>query len=314
MYGFDMFFNSPKKIWARLLILNIIIFLGYMVYKHYYGKSIFNEGFTQNGRFVLKHNTDIYDDFYVNIYESVHPPVERTSYELKTICSITQASEKSVFLDVGSGTGYLVNELTDLGFQSYGIDKSKTMVDYSEQKYKNAVVKCGDVLDSMAYEKSTFSHILCLYFTIYEIPDKSLFFKNCYFWLQPGGYLILHLVDGEKYNPIKKTKDMRPYEQTTSKNEISADYDYTDFKYKTTYSQSGQSGQSSMVKQITITETFTDVQTEKIRQNELVLHMDTVDNIINLAKKYGFIPHGRIDLSKENGDKYQYIYILERSL
>jgi SAM-dependent methyltransferase len=311
MYVFDIFFDSPKKIWSRLLILIIIIFLSLMVYKHFYGKPVFNEGFTQNGRFVLKHNTDIYDDFYVNIYESINPPAERTSYEIKSICDITQASEKSVFLDIGSGTGYLVNELTDLGFQSYGLDKSKAMIAYSEKKYSNAAVKCGDVLDSMSYDKSTFSHVLCLYFTIYEIADKSLFFKNCYFWLQSGGYLILHLVDEKKYNPIKQTKDMRPYERSNNniKNEVSAAYDYNDFKYKTVYNSTVQTETNK-----TITETFIDSQTENIRQNEMNYFMEPVKDIINMSRKYGFIPHGCIDLSIENGDKNQYIYFLERTM
>ena len=310
MYVFDIFFNSPKNTWSRILILIIIIFLGLMIYKHFKGEIVFHEGFTQNGRFVLKHNTDIYDDFYANIYESVNPPVERISYEIKTICSITQADDNSVFLDIGSGTGYLVNELTELGFQTYGIDNSKAMIDYSEKKYKNAVVKQGDVLDSMVYEKSTFSHILCLYFTIYEITDKSLFFKNCYFWLQPGGYLILHLVDNTKYNPIKKSKDMRPIKNYTGNNNISSNtavYDYNDFKYKTDY-ELNKSGV------VTITETFTDSQTDKIRQNETNLHIESLETIIGISKKYGFISHGCIDLTQENGDKFQYIYFLERAL
>jgi hypothetical protein len=34
------------------------------------------------------------------------------------------------------------------------------------------------------------------------MKDKMRFFKNCFDWLMPGGYLILHLVNREQFDPI----------------------------------------------------------------------------------------------------------------
>ena len=45
----------------------------------------------------------------------------------------------------------------------------------------------------------TLLHVTCLYFTIYYIKDKENF-SNCFYWLKPGGVLLLHLVDVNKFD------------------------------------------------------------------------------------------------------------------
>ena len=303
--------TSSNKIWLRLMILVMILFIFTTFLTKYLLKPEYTEGFEQQSRFLLKRNCDKYDDFYTNIYETIHSTIPRVNYELQTICSITQANDRSVFLDVGSGTGYLVNQLNDLGFHAYGIDKSKSMIEYSENKYKNANVKCGDVTEPMAYEKSTFSHVLCLYHTIYEIADRAAFFKNCYYWLQPGGYLIIHFVDKTKFNPIKCMNSVDPITETETNNSksrvINASFDFNDFTYKTNY-------EIKKTNEMIITETFVDLQTTHVRQNEQTVFIDDLNNMIKLAKQYGFIPQGKINLVKECMDEYQYIYFLERPI
>lgn len=300
-----------NKLWMKLMILIIIVYIFVIFLNNFLLKPEYTEGFVQQSRFILKRNEEKYDDFYTNIYETIHSTVPRVNYELKTICSITQANDRSVFLDVGSGTGYLVNQLTDLGFYAYGIDKSKSMIEYSENNYKNANVKCGDVSEPMSYEKSTFSHILCLYYTIYEINDKTTFFNNCYNWLQPGGYLIIHIVDKTHFNPIKCMNNLYPISTTETNNStariIQTSFDFNDFTYKTNYIIKKRN-------EMIITETFVDTLTTHIRQNEHIIMMDDLDIIIKIAKQSGFIPRGKINIVKESMDEYQYIYFLERPL
>ena len=314
-YIYSIFSTSfPKIMWLKIMILIIILYMFVIFLNKFLLKPEYTEGFTQQSRFLLKRNNEKYDEFYTNIYETIHSTIPRVNYELQTICSITQANDRSVFLDVGSGTGYLVEQLTDLGFHAYGIDKSKSMIEYSENNYKNANVKCGDVSEPMSYENNTFSHILCLYYTIYEINDKNVFFKNCYYWLQPGGYLIIHIVDKSKFNPIKNiTQNTKLYpilnsEINNSKSRIlNASVDFNDFTYKTNYD-------IKTTNEMIITETFVDTQTTHIRQNEHTVFMDDLDNIIEIAKQSGFIPQGKMSLVKECMDEYQYIYFLERPI
>ena len=54
----------------------------------------------------------------------------------------------------------------------------------------------------MEFPADTFTHITCLYFTIYYIKDKRLFFENCFKWLKPHGVLVIHLVNMNKFDPI----------------------------------------------------------------------------------------------------------------
>ena len=57
-------------------------------------------------------------------------------------------------------------------------------------------------MDFMHFDQEAFSHITCLYFTIYYIKDKKRFFKNCFDWLMPTGHLAIHLVNRDKFDPI----------------------------------------------------------------------------------------------------------------
>ena len=59
----------------------------------------------------------------------------------------------------------------------------------------------------MLYPADSFTHVLCLYFTIYYIKNKKQFLTNCYDWLKPGGYLVLHLVNRNKFDPILNSAD-----------------------------------------------------------------------------------------------------------
>ena len=71
-----------------------------------------------------------------------------------------------------------------------------------KNKYDCFLYFIGNATEVMLYPAHTFTHITCLYFTIYDIKNKFLFFRNCYEWLQPGGYLTVHLVDRDSIDPL----------------------------------------------------------------------------------------------------------------
>lgn len=302
-----------KNLHTTLIILILLLStlaIGVILFKKY-NKKYESEAFTQDKPFVAKYNENIYDNFYSEIYDTINIPGRRIPKELKMIIDNTQASEKSVFLDVGCGTGYTVKELTELGYDAYGIDNSKAMIEYSEKNYPDILVKKGDVMDAMSFEKGVFSHILCLYYTLYHFKDKRTFFRNCYFWLKPGGYLVVHLVDKHKFdatvpaaiNPIFGAP--RRFKEEQSRDSIVQFYD---FKYKSNYKFSQNTNE------VTLTETFTDKLSNKTRQNEQTLYMEDLQEIIAIANANGFIPHSKFDLKNINFDEDQYLYIFERSL
>jgi SAM-dependent methyltransferase len=297
--------KNPKKYWVKILtILGIILILFYFYKKQ--NLAPFYEGFSQDTRFVSKFQDDKYDDFYAKIYDSLMVPKKRADYDVLKIIEMTEPDKKSVFLDIGSGTGDLVYSLNSRGFKVFGIDKSKSMVDQSEKKYPDLQVKCGDIKEPMIYESNTFSHILCMGLTIYEFENKLEFFNNSYFWLKSGGYLILHIVDRNKFDTIipggKPAFLLNP-QNYTEKRIKDTIIDFIDFEYKANYDID-----NSLV---TLKETFTDGLTKNIRQNDFKLYMDDSKDTLLMASKAGFLVKGYATY-KELGDENQYIYILER--
>ena len=292
--------------WLQILIiLSIILLVIYYLNKN---KPFKTEGFDQQQSFVMKQNNAIYDIFYVEIYDDLQKSSSRTEFEVTKIIELTQPSKtNSVILDIGSGTGHLVNKLNESGYKTFGIDQSKAMVNYSENKFPNNSNKfsVGDINDPMTYERNSFTHITCMNFTIYHLNDKVAFFKNCYFWLIQNGYLILHLVNRDKYDPIVPAgiPSLLENPQKYSKNRIkNTEIDFKDFTYKNMCNFDND-------KQVVIKETFTDSLTQNIRQNELTLYMEDIDEIVKIAQHCKFIPISQINMVN---DKNQHIYIFEK--
>jgi SAM-dependent methyltransferase len=316
---FDSFFKTlntiiyaktPNKMWLRLLIILAVV-LAIVILHNKTSPPAKQEGFEQNDAFVLKQNNDIYDKFYSEKYDLLMKPEKRALFETQTVIEMTKPTHNSVFLDIGSGTGHLVNLLLHKGYRAYGIDKSQDMASKSEELFPNNEIVVDDVLKPMAFEHNTFSHILCMGGTIYEIKEKETFFKNCYYWLVPNGYLILHLVDKDRFDPIiPATKalltnnNMQKYMKNRNTN---SNMNFDTFSYSADYIFPKNDSK------VIVKEKFTD-NIGHIRQNENTLHMNPVEQILQIAIRNGFIVHAKLNMSKYNGDENQYIYILERAM
>jgi len=306
--------KNPNLLAFKVTIIIGIILAIILVYKittpPY--EKLKQEGFTQKEQFVLKQNDSAYDSFYAEVYDGIHNKEKHGQLELIEIINMTQPSaSNSVFLDVGSGTGFMVEQLTSAGYEAYGLEKSNAMKDFSEKVRPEAEVKCGDALDPMMYENLSFTHILCTDFTIYQLEDKIRFFTNCYNWLQPNGYLVVHLVDPDQFT-INPTNNQNPFEQLFKKKTSSRDTDamveYYDFRYAVSYRFPNHVNKSNH--EVTFTQTFTDKKTGHVRQNEQVLQMENVETISSIASKAGFLFQSKAILS----DNHQYLYVFERPM
>lgn len=303
--------SNPNLSIFKFLVILAIVFIIYKVFKHYQILHVSKEGFTQDVPFIYKKDSEMYDEFYCQIYDKIHLPKHRIGHELINIVNITEPTAfSSVFLDVGSGTGATVNELSKAGYRAYGIDISEAMVKYSEELYPDNEYQWGDVTEPMTFDKFTFTHILCTYFTIYQFEDKRMFFYNCNSWLMPHGFLILHLVNPEKYDtiiPAVKSKlkvNPHKYEKDRITDSI---IEFKEFQYKINYNF-----KKIKKKKLLVTETFTDNNTKNVRKNEQTLYMDSITDILSIAKNAGFIIHAKFNMKSCIDDKHQYIYILEK--
>lgn len=286
----------------EVVLINILVFLGLLFIIRYY-ISIYcendqKEGFIQKESFVLKTETEVYDDFYTSVYDKIFIPLPRIEKCINTLLKTEPYIENSVFLDIGSGTGMFANALYKKGYNVVGIDMSESMVEYSQKIYPSITFMEGDVMIPMQFESNSFTHICCVDFTIYLFLDKIALFQNIYSWLTTGGYFCLHLIDPDHFDTIipsgklSKIDDFQKY-IPKKKNSIGTGgmvtmVEFEDFSYKSKYEV-----QSRKWKWI---ETFTDKKTKHVRQNERSLFIDSMQNIIFLAEKNGF---KKIDIYSE---------------
>ena len=197
---------NKSSIWLKLFII-IALFLLFI--KKFNLNNPKREGFSQMEKYVIKENDNLYDNFYVDYYDDLSKDLSKLKFEVNEICHATEPTKKnSKILDIGCGTGNLVNKFVKKGYKIKGVDKSKAMVDKASEKYPGCEFVHSDALDSMSHQPNSFTHILCTYFTIYYMEDKLTFFKNAYDWLKKNGTLTLHLVNRDKFNPIVNAADV----------------------------------------------------------------------------------------------------------
>lgn len=297
--------NRNNRIFQLLIVLAVILII-VVLYKRNYSASG-KEGFSQADRYILRENSDIYDDFYSQIYNKLMLPNQKSEFIISKMLEMTQPNKHySSFLDVGSGTGSLVGALRASGYSAYGIDKSQAMVDQAKRTYPDAPIKCDDIHNPIIYDRGAFTHIICSGKTIYEITDKNQFFKNAYFWLQPNGYLVLELVDRSTFdtvipggNPGILDGEVRKYSETRVTDTL---IDYMDFTYRSSF-RFANDGKTVIHKEI-----FTDTATKNIRENEKRMVIDEPNELLKLATNTGFVIKGKASLDSTG----EYIYILER--
>ena len=295
----ERFYSSSR--WCKLITLLTFIMIAFILYKK---APILREGFIQREKFILKRGADVYDRFYASLYDELIFDKVKNEYEVGEIIQNTHPTQKSLILDVGAGTGDHVALFSAKKLHAIGIDASPAMVMAAQKKYPNETFEEGSVTNIRLFPAYTFTHITCFYFTLYYIQDKLRFFKNCYEWLQPGGYLVLHLVDRNMFDPILGVANPLVFisPQKHAKKRITTSVvKFNGFDYK------GEFILNKSTNKAIFEETFKDPQ-GKVRKNEHIMYMPTQQHIIQLAKDTGFILEGKIDLIPVEYE-YQYLYV-----
>jgi len=263
------------------------------------------EGFEQKDKFLIKTGPEIYDEFYTNIYDYLVFNNLKNDYEVGEIVNISNPSSKSRILDVGCGTGHHVSSIGAKGLDILGIDISPSMIKKAKENYPDYKFDVADALDGNVFEQDSFTHILCMYFTIYYFKDKSVFFNNCFKWLMPGGYLIVHLVDRQHFDPILPPGNPLLYvspQRYAKKRITSTKVKFTDFAYSADFNLDKTNDTANFI------EKFKNDSDGKVRKNELTLYMPDVQQIVDEAQACGFTLESKVDLLQCQYE-YQYLYV-----
>jgi SAM-dependent methyltransferase len=284
----------------------ILIFISILLVVVVFFKSLIpiKEGLVDTNKFLFKDGTALYDDFYADIYDYLVFNQIKNDYEVGIIINNAQPDGKSVIADIGCGTGHHVNELSDKNLYVVGVDISPSMIEKAKSnypKYANSF-KVGDALNSHLFVDTTMTHILSLYFTIYYMRDKMKFFNNCMNWLMPGGFLIVHLVDKYKFDPILPPGNplyiVSP--QKYAKDRIT--------KTKVTFNEFVYDSNFKLEDDIATFDEKFKFNDGRVRKQEQKLYMEDLPTIVNMAQDAGFIVHAKIDMVK-CAYEYQYLYM-----
>ena len=273
------FYNKMSN-FGKILLLIALLLIVVVFFRSIEIPKFNKEGFESQDRFLYKKGDEVYDDFYASIYDYLVFNNVKDIYEIGEIVNNTNADETSVILDVGCGTGQHVNMLAEKNLKVLGIDISPSMINQAKQNFPKYNFKVGNVLNGSEFTYQTFTHILCLYFTIYYFPDKRQFFDNCMDWLMP-------IVSPQKY-----AKDRI----TTTK------ITFNDFVYNSDFKLDKDKNIATFDEKFK----FND---GKVRKQEQKLYMEDTEDILTIAQQCGFILQGKIDLVK-CAYEYQYLYIL----
>ena len=262
-------------------------------------------GSQKKNKFSKKVDNDIYDSFYSKHYDSLHLNKKRSIFEVSKIMSLEKKNNYTKILDVGCGTGYNVNSINKNNYNIIGLDKSSAMIKTAKKKYPECKFEEGDILKNNIFDYGTFTHILCLGKTIYEIKNKILFFENCYSLLNDNGYLIVHLVNRDKFKPFVENKgsadplyDPEQYKKAIDQVIIKIDKN-NEFVY--TYkrlapNQSNNRLDNGVTPFFIYNGKFENFENHHVRKNENNLYMPELSKIINLAKSKGFKMHKNFNM------------------
>ena len=293
---------NKSSLWCKVLVFITLFLLIILVFKGFDKKR---EGFEQKDQFLIKSGPEIYDDFYADIYDYLVFNNLKNDYEVGEIINIASPSSNSKILDIGCGTGHHVSSLGSKGLDILGIDISPSMIKTAKKNYPDYNFKVADALNENEFERDSFTHILCMYFTIYYFNDKTQFFNNCFNWLMPGGYLIVHLVDRAHFDPILPPGNPLMYvsPQRYAKERItSTKVKFTDFSYSADFKLDELNDQAKFI------EKFKNDSDGKVRKNELTLYMPDIQQITDIAQASGFTIEAKIDLLQCQYE-YQYLYV-----
>ena len=296
---------EQKNVWYLLITLAVVVLAGRFIMRKLYPRL---EGFAGMERYQLMEQDKVYDDFYTGFYDQLMYSREKNEFEFEKISEFTDLSNESRVLDIGSGTGHHLQLFSENGVQGIGIDSSPSMVEYSSNTYpdlefQEKLAVSGNLPDG------AFTHALCLYFTIYYIKDKRKVFKNCFRWLAPGGYLVLHLVNKNKFNPVvpgsNKVRNVNVQKYIDGRITKSV-AKVGRFNYTSDFHIEDPDHQEASL----FEEKFTD-HNGKVRHNKHTMYMETQSEILHQVRDAGFILDTRIDMARI-GYAHQYLYIFQK--
>lgn len=283
-------------------------------------ESGLKEGFTMSesdkSRTTWFENDELFDDFYVSVYDNLTQLAGRFPQEVSLIINQwkkTAELDTMDVLDCGCGSGIATVLFAKMGVHSViGLDKSKSMLRRANDvtlvhsgltKEKRDTVKFlkGDMNQQYTFEGGKFSHAVLLFFTVYYSNDPTGVFRNLFHWIRPGGQLAIEIVNKYKFDPLLESAS--PFTGTTvqkySKKRVTKSrVEFDKFSYEADFDLQENTAEFREVFR------FKD---SSVRRQRHTLYMRDISDFVHIAQSSGWTYNGYIDLLTAG---FEYAYIL----
>jgi len=153
------------------------------------------ENLEENSKKEFNNWAKTYDNFFNHLF---------FSFSNKKIANLVNSSKKNSILDVGSGTGILIEQLVSKdNLKIYGLDLSSEMVKISREKFsknKNVTITLGSAV-KMPFKNQLFDYVTCSH-SFHHHPNSLQSLKEMYRVLKPHGKIII--LDASKDGIVRK--------------------------------------------------------------------------------------------------------------
>ena len=127
-------------------------------------------------------------------------------------------------LEIGPGTGLLLQTLEELGYRTTAIELSEKMCDFAKNNSPNTVILNQDIF-TVEFFSEQFD-IVCALAMIHTIPyeDAKVLLKKVQTWLKKGGFFILDTVrydeSKEIFLPSGNNKNVTKFRKQYTQDEL----------------------------------------------------------------------------------------------
>ena len=272
------------------------------------GETSCSSDHTNKSEISIIRGNDIYNFTYAAIYDKLTYHPERFNIEINEIMKTVSSPHHTKLLDIGSGTGKHVHTLSSKMNEAIGIDISPAMISKSQELYPTCDYQNKDASNINSVIPNSFTHISCMYFTIYYIHDHPSFLHNCYSWLKPGGYLVVHLADPRRFDPDLESSNLADIWSVTRYNRsriTQTPSTIYSLEYSSKFNYFPKENKASL------RETIKNTKTDYVRYQEHILYMPSIKEITDAALSEGFILSNTTSLKNCDHD-HQYIYTFQK--
>ena len=263
----------------------------------------------QNTDFIQLEGVDMFTPQYAAMHDALFRDPKKDEYEAEQLIRLSEINQDSKVLEVGSGTGHRVALLQQTGCAITGVDSAQSMVAKASSNYPSCKFVHDNIINMRNLTgQGEYTHISLLYFSVYRFQNKPRLFRILHGMLAPGGKLIIHLVNRDKFDPIipagnpllgvsaQEYADHRLTRSTVVFNTV-------DYVANFEVPRSGDN--------YVFVETITPKSGGAPIQNRHALHMPQQKRVLTYARDAGFTLIERYDLAPVHYDHHQ-IYILQK--